>query len=184
MRYALFAAFLAAGCYGGSLGWEDYPLEDVSPEENPVEWDPALLDQFSTAEHGTEKMRPVSRTIDWPVMGPEQGKTTYAAGSVMVDRILRQEADNSYGVRVRLKNTTGDVKKLEYHVQFYTRSGERFHGTLGLSGTQDRWKPFVLDPYRTAEVADFCRVIGAEGFQLAVRAQGDTGDGSPQGKPE
>ena len=69
-----------------------------------------------------------------------------------MDRILRDDADNNYAVRVRLKNTTKDVQK---------------------------WQGAVVDPFGYATISDFARVMGAEGFRLYVRGAAGSADGSP-----
>ena len=43
----------------------------------------------------------------------------------------------------------------------------------------ERWTPFVVEPFNVREVGDFCRVMGAVGFRLFVRGSGSSLDGTP-----
>lgn len=188
MRYAFFAILAVAGC--GSSD-EEYAADPSDPgtdvtyvtdvtDVTDVTVDPKDLDHPRISELDTDRLRPPAKTIEWAPLGTTQG-TKYHSGAVVVERIHREDADHSYGVRVRLENTTKDVLKMEYLVRFVMRAGGELGGYTGSNGTVDRWSPFVLEPYGVKEVGDFCRVMGAEGFKLFVRGAGATGDGRPDG---
>jgi len=181
MRYALAALLVIAGCTGDSIGAGEYPPEEAGPEVDR-DFDPSVYDKPVISELGTELTRPIAKTIEWPGISTEEG-ASFADNTVVVDRIFRDDADGSYGARVRLKNKTKQLLKLEYVIRFYTRAGARIAGYKGVAGNDERWTPFTVEPLRYAILDDFARVIGAEGFRLHVRAPGGTGDGS-QDTPE
>jgi len=96
-----------------------------------------------------------------------------------VDRILRDDAENNYAVRVRLKNTTKDLQKVQWIIRFYNRQGAQIAGYVGGIGGAERWQGTVVEPYGYATVSDFARVMGAEGFRLYIKSAGGSTDGSP-----
>ena len=178
MGYARFAlALLVSGFVACSSVPDEYPDERVGDEGTEFTVDPRTYD-VSLSELGTERVRPIAKTIEWPGISTEDG-TQYHNGTIFVDRITREDADNNYGVRVRLKNTSEHVLKLEYLVRFYNRTGGLLAGWLGHSMQDERWTPFVVEPFNVREVGDFCRVMGAEGFRLFVRGSGSSLDGIP-----
>jgi hypothetical protein len=176
MRYAFLALLFAAGC-GESIKpnaeWE----QEAGNEGTTVEIDPALLNN-PTSELGTDRTRGIAKTIEWLPISTEEG-ATYADDAAVVDRILREDADNNYGVRVRLKNTSKDVLKLQWLVRFYTRHGSQISAYYGGIGAAEKWQGAVIEPYGYFTVADFARVMGADGFRLYVKGPGSSTDGSP-----
>jgi hypothetical protein len=178
MRSIVWALLLVAGCYGESIHPRDYPREEPGPEGTEVSIDPKLI-EVRTSELGTNLTRPIAKTIDWPGISTTEG-TTFVSDAIVVDHIFRDDSDNSYGVRVRVKNTTAKGLKLEYLIRFYTRRGGRLEGYIGSEGSTERWTGFVVDPFSMEILTDFSRVIGAEGFRLYIRSGGSTAeDGGP-----
>jgi hypothetical protein len=173
MKYAgvALSAFLFAGCYGESVHPPDYPREQAGDEGTEVAIDPAFDDALRTSELGTDRTRGIAKTIEWTGISTEIG-TTYQDDAVAVDRIFRDDADNQFGVRVRLKNSTKNVVKVDYLIRFYTRQGGQILGYAGAGGSEERWKAILLEPFGTAVAGDFARVLGAEGFRLFVRKAG------------
>src|SRR5437867_7250527 len=108
MRYAILALVFAVGCYGESIHPPQEPPMEAGPEGTEVVVDPHLYDIIQTSELGTEKVRPIAKTIEWPGVSTEVGDT-FKGDAVVVDQIFRDDSDNSYGVRIRLKNTTPQV---------------------------------------------------------------------------
>ena len=184
MRYAFLAllfaaggsALLTTGC-GESIHPNDEWREEAGNEGTDVNIDPAKLNN-PTSELGTDRVRPIAKTIEWLPIGTEEG-ATYNDESLIVDRILRDDADNNYAVRVRLKNTTKDVQKVQWIVRFYTRQGAQIAGYVGGLGKAERWQGVVVEPYGYATVSDFAKVMGADGFRLYVKGAGGSQDGSP-----
>ena len=171
MRYAIVALVFAVGCYGESIHPPGEPPREPGSEGTEVIIDPNLYDSIKTSELDTEKVRPIAKTIEWPGISTEAG-ATYRGDAVVVDHIFRDDSDNSYGVRVRVKNTTPQLLKLEYLIKFYSRDGARLAGWAGGIGATERWQGFVVEPLRHEVVTDSCKVIGAEGFRLFIRAKG------------
>lgn len=180
MRHALIALSAVAfiGCYGESVHPPDYPREEPGDEGTEVVINPEVYDNPQTAELGTDRTRGIAKTIEWTGISTEVG-VTYHDDALAVDHIFRDDADNQYGVRVRLKNSTKNVVKGEYLLRFYTRQGGQILGYKGVGGQQERWTGFVADPFGVVVVDDFARVSGAEGFRLFVRKAGSKDDGLP-----
>jgi hypothetical protein len=178
MKRSFVALLLLAGCYGESVHPPDYPRDEPGPEGTDVQADPALYDRIFTAELDTDRTRPIAKTIEWPGISTETGES-YLEAALVVDRVLRDDSDNSYGVRVRLKNTTRQAVKAEALLRFFTRSGGQIAAYVGGIGAQERWTGVVVEPFGVVTVSDFARVIGAEGFRLYVRGPGGKGDGTP-----
>jgi len=176
MRYAFLALLFVAGC-GESIHPNDEWRQDAGNEGTTVQIDPALLNN-PTSELGTERTRGIAKTIEWVPISTEEG-TTYGDDSVVVERILREDAENNYGVRVRLKNTTKDVVKLQWLIRFYTRHGSQISGYYCGIGATEKWQGAVIDPYGYTTVADFARVMGADGFRLLVKTAGSAEGGTP-----
>jgi len=176
MRYAMLALLFVAGCGDSIKPGSEWELE-AGNEGTTVEIDPALLNN-PTSELGTDRTRGIAKTIEWLPISTEEG-ASYSDDAVVVERILRDDAENNYGVRVRLKNTTKDVLKLKWLVRFYTRQGSQIAGYACGAGAQEKWLGCVIEPYGYTTVSDFARVMGADGFRLYVKGPGSTGDGSP-----
>jgi len=176
MRYALFAVVFALGC-GESIRPGAEWREEAGDEGTTVDIDPAKLNN-PTSELGTDRVRPIAKTIEWLPIGTEEG-ASYCSDSLVVERILRDDADNNYAVRVRLKNTTKDVVKAKWIVRFYNRQGAQIAGYAGGLGKGERWQGTVVEPFGYTTVSDFARVMGAEGFRLYVTGAGGNADGTP-----
>lgn len=180
MRYALIALSAAAfvGCYGESVRPPDYPREQAGDEGTEVAIDPEILDQVHTAELGTDRTRGIAKTIEWAGISTEVG-TTYHDDALTVDHIFRDDADNQYGARVRLKNAGKNLIKAEYLIRFYNRQGGQILGYNGVGGKVERWTGLIVEPFGVATAGDFARVSGAEGFRLFVRKAGSKDEGLP-----
>ena len=176
MRYAFLALLFVAGC-GESIHPNDEWRLDAGNEGTTVNIDPALLNN-PTSELGTDRTRGIAKTIEWLPISTEEG-VTYGDDSVVVERILREDAENNYGVRVRLKNTSKDVRKLQWLIRFYTRQGSQISGYYCGIGATEKWQGAVIDPYGYTTVADFARVMGADGFRLFVKTAGSAEGGTP-----
>src|SRR5437773_9172588 len=102
MRYVLALVIAAgiAGCTSESIRPGPEWREEAGPEGTEVNIDPAKLDN-PTSELGTDRVRPIAKTIEWLPIGTEEG-ATYCDEAVVVERILRDDAENNYAVRVRL----------------------------------------------------------------------------------
>ena len=177
MRYTLLALLLAAGCSNESIHPPDEWREEAGPEGTELIIDPAKLNN-PTSELGTDRVRPIAKTIEWLPISTEEG-ATFSDEALIVDRVLRDDADNNYAIRVRLKNTTKEVQKAQWIIRFYNRSGAQISGYLGGIGSQERWQGVVVDPFGYATISDFARIMGAEGFRLFVKGAGGSADGSP-----
>lgn len=177
MRHALWTLILLAGCNSESIHPPNEWDEEAGPEGTDVNIDPAKLNN-PTSELGTDRVRAIAKTIEWLPIGTEEG-ATYSDEALIVDRILRDDADNNYAVRVRLKNTTKDVQKAKWVIRFYNRQGAQISGYVGGIGAQERWQGVVVEPFGYATISDFARVMGAEGFRLYVKGAGGSADGSP-----
>jgi hypothetical protein len=167
-----------ASCSGESIHPGKEWREEAGDEGTEVDIDPAKLNN-PTSELGTERVRGIAKTIEWLPIGTEEG-ATYCDDALVVDRILRDDAENNYGVRVRLKNTSKNVVKLKWILRFYTRQGAQiagYAGGLGKGGEQ--WQGAVAEPFGYVTVSDFARVMGAEGFRLYITGAGGNADGTP-----
>jgi hypothetical protein len=185
MRHSLWAllvaagasALLSAGCGGESIHPRHEWREEPGPEGTDVHIDHAKLNN-PTSELGTDRTRPIAKTIEWLPIGTEEG-ATYGDEGLVVDRILRDDADNNYAVRVRLKNATKDLKKVQWIIRFYNRQGAQISGYVGGIGSGERWQGAIIEPFGNTTISDFARVMGAEGFRLYVKGSGGSADGSP-----
>jgi hypothetical protein len=177
MRYAALLVFVVAVGCGESIRPGDEWREEAGDEGTELEIDPAKLNN-PTSELGTEKVRPIAKTIEWLPIGTEEG-ATYCDESLVVDRILRDDADNNYAVRVRLKNTTKNVVKAKWIIRFYNRQGAHIAGYTGGLGKDERWQGAIVEPYGYVTISDFARVMGAEGFRLYMTGPGGNQDGTP-----
>ena len=110
MRYRILALFVlaggsamtGAGCNNESIHPPAEWREEAGPEGTEVNIDPAKLNN-PTSELGTDRTRGIAKTIEWLPIGTEEG-ASFADDKLVVDRILRDAAENNYAVRVRLKS--------------------------------------------------------------------------------
>jgi hypothetical protein len=177
IKHAWLASLLCvAGCFGDSVTPPDEPREEAGDEGTEVRIDPARL-KNPTSELGTERTRPIAKTIEWAPIGTEQGQT-FAGGAIAVEQVVRDDANGLYGVQVRLKNTGKDRQKIQWLIRFYTRDGGQVIAYAGGLGDGARWQGAVIEPYKSVTVGDFARVRGAEGFKLFLRGAGSKDEGS------
>ncbi|MHC4606476.1 MAG: putative periplasmic lipoprotein [Planctomycetota bacterium] len=176
---------LVLGLVGGSLAacGGGAPEEETIPELRVGEVSESV--PVTIGEYGTEKTRGRSKTIEWLKIGTTLG-TRYLGGTVVVDRIIRDDAHDLYGVQVRLKNTTPDMLPCDARIFFLSENGERILGEKPLKLTTERpedWTQIIFEPYGFVTVTDTARMRGAVGFDLRVRRQGIDGEGLP-GSPD
>ncbi len=178
-HYVWFAAVLAAGCGGGSALDDEYPTEQPSSTDTQFTVDPSIYENPHTSELGTNRTRGIAKTIDWQKTGTETG-TAYCAGAAVVDQVLRDDAENFYGVRIRLKNTKSGAQAFQWRIYFFNIKGEAMLGFNHDEKEAPSWKSVHVDSLGYATVTDSCRLRGAVSFRLFVR-QGGNGDGMPDG---
>ena len=176
MRYAILALLFVAGCGDSIKPGDEWP-QQAGSEGTELEIDAAKLNN-PTSELGTDRTRGIAKSIEWLPISTEEG-ATFNDDAVVVDRILRDDAENNFAVRVRLKNTTKDPQKLQWLVRFYARTGSQIGGYYCGMGASEKWQGTVIEPYGYATVSDFARVLGADGFRLYVKGAGSKEDGSP-----
>jgi uncharacterized protein YcfL len=153
---------------------EEAPDEKASSTDTNLDIDKRIYDHPKTSELGTDRTRPIAKTVDWPAVSTNEG-TTYQAGTAVIDKIFRQDADDFYAVGVRIGNRTTQPLKLEYRILFYDKNGAR---VLSL---ETDFRNFIVEPRDVTVVSDGCRTKGAVGFRLFVRAAGSKDDGLPDG---
>jgi hypothetical protein len=173
-KHAAWAFLLLAGCWGESMGVPDEPQGEAGDEGTEVQIDPAKLAN-PTAELGTERTRPIAKSIEWLSIGSEPGDTY---GGLVIDRVERGDGNGLYGVTVRLKNTTKDRQKVQWLIRFVNRQGGHVAAYAGSLGDKARWQGAVVEPFGFVSVSDFARTSGAEGFKLLVKGPGASGDGA------
>lgn len=171
------AALSFAGCGGGADELDEEYYGGSGGGELKV--DQAVYDSVRTGEMGTEGTRGIAKTIEWQRTGTELG-ATYLGGAVAVDKILRDDAEDFYGVRVRLQNRRGEPQVLQWRIRFYSLKGEPLMG-LNHDGTDTVWRSSCIEPHEYVTVTDSCRLKGAVAFRLFVRAAGSEGEGSADG---
>jgi hypothetical protein len=178
MRHLAWLAVVAAGC-GGGMKVPNDPDEPVR-SDGRVDVDPAAYQNVRTSELGTDRTRGIAKTIEWQKSGTELG-TTYCGGAVVVEKILRDDADNFYGVRVRLANRQNQAAAFQWRIQFTNLKGEPLIGFNHNEVDEPVWKSVSLAPLGMEVVTDSCRLKGAVAFRLFVRKAGGKEDGLPDG---
>ncbi len=165
----LFLAGVLSGCNSGpqapDLTADDFTYQIQTSEE---------LLEVQTSELGTDKIHDRAKTVEWANISTDAG-TRYLGGSILVDRVLRYDAANLYGVKVRLKNTTAEPLFVEFQVNFFDADG------IWLIGLRNPWKKIAIDPFRLRTVKAAARRTGAVGFRIHIRAAGGDGSGGPDG---
>lgn len=121
-------------------------------------------------ELDTGKPKPPSKTVEWFNVSTLEC-TTYLNKTVEVDKILRKDANNLYGVEIRLKNLTSQDLHCEFKINFYSEKEEQ------LLSDKEGWTPFFLKPFGFEYIYDHSRLQGAVGFILFVRSYGTTSTG-------
>jgi len=182
LAWALMAVACATpGCGRRSIGdVPDEPRDPYGSTDTEFTVDPSIYENPRTSELGTERTRGIAKTIEWQKSGTELG-TTYCGGVAVVDKVLRDDAENFYSVRVRLENRRNEKHHLQWRIQFYNAKGEPLIGFNHNEVDEPTWKAIVLDPLGFSTVTDSCRLKGAVGFRLFVRKAGSNDVGLPDG---
>ncbi len=167
--------FLAScGLFGGdrSDSTESEPEETMTTVENQVELDQNVEALSSASDWGKDRSSLLAKTIEWShISTPAQA--TYLARSVVIDQIQRHDADDFYGIRVRLGNRTSKTINVEYLVRFYNGKGQ------ALISLHEGYRSAILPARGTALVLDTARARGAVGFRLFVRKKTSNEVGYP-----
>lgn len=181
MRHLVWALLplLVPACGRRHLDIPDEPIEPAY-SDGLVDVDPSIYASMKTSELGTERTRGIAKTIEWQKSGTELG-TTYCGGAVVVEKVLRDDAENFFGVRVRMENRRNEKHTLQWRLQFYNAKGEPLIGFIHNEVNEPVWKSIVLPPLGFETVTDSCRLKGAVAFRLFVRKGGANDDGLPDG---
>lgn len=171
MKHLAWVLLVLASCSSGTK------KEEPSPSREPrMEVDSKTAEPIRTHELGTDRLRPAAKTLEWSNRSTAES-AVYLGGEVVLDKIFREDAEDYFGVRVRLGNRSGQVVKIEYRVLFYDRNGIR------LLGIEDTYRPAILEPRGVSDVSDACRVRGATDFRLFVRIAGSKDEGAASNPP-
>jgi hypothetical protein len=103
-----------------------------------------------------------ARTVSWAPGGTEGGMM-FLGRRVIVERVLRQDADSNLIARIRLQNTTASFVVAEYRIDFFDEHGQR------VISDSDSWTPVMWDPYGRTEVVNAARIRGARMVKLHLR---------------
>ena len=166
MRRSALLLLALASCSGSSR------KEPTRTEEPVTRVDPQSSNPVRTDELGTDRTRPVAKTLEWPNVSTSD-QAVYLGGEVVIDRIRREDAEDMYGVYVRLGNRSTQVQKIEYRILFFGANRNR------LLGVHEEYRSAILEPRGVREVSDACALHGAVGFQLLVRRTGTQDEGLP-----
>ncbi len=187
MRKSIVAIAILAAIVGcrrkGDFAYDAYEQYDepVGDYDPTMMIDPACYDMVKTSELGTE-WRGRAKSVDWQYGSIEEG-TTYLGGTLKVDRILRNDADNLFDVSIRLRNTDSNPVKVEWKIALYSSDGTRIAGLTDWIGDKETWHNASIDARGFASVSNGARVKGASVFRLHVRRSGASDEGLPeQGK--
>lgn len=186
MRFTACLALLAvAGCSNSSGIWQDSGdemlLEEHVPDPTPPDFDPMMYEGTEPYELDPGTTRPAAKTVDWPEGGSEEGET-WLGGRIVLDAVFRHDADDFFGVRLRLKNRTEAGARIEWKIAFYDADGRRLIGLQDFNGDQEVFRPAALDPLDTLVISNASRLRGATTFRLFVRAGGAINAGLPDGE--
>ena len=178
---ALFASALLAGCGSGGTSRTKYD-RDIRGRAQAVTIDtPSGGMPMSTHELGTDRTRGRAKTIEWAKISTTAG-TRYLGGAVVVDRIIRSDAEDIYGVEVRLKNVNDRRISFQVRIYFIDEEGNYILGvkSRGFDTRVDEdWKTVAIEGLGLHSVTDSARMRGAVGFDLRIRASGTDGEGRP-----
>ncbi len=164
------------------LGTPRHPrhYSDLVADERDVRVDPLIEieteDLLKETSHlGTDRTRDAGKTFV-PAPGSTPEGATYLGGAVRVDKIDRFDAENHFGARIRLFNTTQSAQSLEWRVTFLAANG------LGIQGLQEEWKALNLEGLDWGTISDGSRIRGAVAFQLSIRKAGAGDEGNPDSR--
>ena len=175
---ALLAAVV--GCrHNRDFTYDTYEYDEPVGAYDPnMMIDPACYENVKTSELGTE-MRGRAKSVDWQYGSIEEGMT-YVGGTILVDKVLRNDADNLFDVTIRLRNTDANPSKVEWKIALYSSDGTRIAGLTDWTGDKEVWHNCSIDARGFASVTNGARVKGATIFRLQVRRSGANDEGNPE----
>jgi hypothetical protein len=169
MKHAALLAVIAGVLSGCASGPEDSPYGEPievesSGEEGEVETTAGLLERIEkVTDLGVSRLHDPAKTVAWREGSTPVGQT-FLDGAIRVEHIARQDADNHFGVRVRLLNTSKNSVTFEWRVTFLGESGAEM-GALDAD-----WKSTQIESLGWTSVGTAASTRGAVGFTLNVRA--------------
>ena len=153
---------------------EREPEKKLSEPSTPIKSPEGLYEGVHSAELSIEKLRPESKTIEWRDISTRE-HTTFMSSSIEVDKIFRSDTDDLYGVRVRLRNLTGQHMHCEFKINFYDEKGNK------LISVANDWTKVFVEAHDYETIYDYCKVKGAIGFILHLKKSGTNADGMQDG---
>lgn len=168
MKHLALLAAAAVALSGCESGPEDSPYGEPIPveatgDEAAAETTDVLLDRIEkVSDLGVSRLHDPSKTVAWREGSTGVGQT-YLDGAVRVEHIVRQDADNHFGARVRLQNTSKDSVTFEWRITFSSEKG------APVGALDSDWKSVQLERMGLTSVGTAASTRGAVGFTLEVR---------------
>jgi len=167
---ALVAGLLVlAGC--GSSAEETINVADYSPVATTAEGDAGTTaEQLArierTSDLGVGRRKDPAKTVGY-AEGSTAAGASFLDGTVWVDHVSREDADNHFGATLRLFNNKADGPvSFEWRIVFMNGKGEL------MPSLRSDWKPISVEAKRWATVTNFATVRGAVTFQFEARQGG------------
>jgi uncharacterized protein YcfL len=158
-----------AGCGSSpeeSLVVSDYPAAAVSPEGDTATTAELLEKIERTSELGVGRRKDPAKTVGYAEGSTAAGES-FLDGAVWVDHVTREDADNHFGVTLRLFNNKSDAPvTFEWRVAFLNAKGD------AVPSLRSDWKPVTIEAKRWVSVANFATVRGAVIFRFEARQGG------------
>jgi len=168
MKHLALLAAAAVALSGCESGPEDSPYGEPIPveatgDEGSTETTDVLLDRVEKiSDLGVSRLHDPSKTVAWREGSTAVGQTLLD-GAVRVEHIVRQDADNHFGARVRLQNTAKNSVTFEWRITFFNEKG------APVGALDSDWKSVQVEPKALTLVGTAASTRGAVGFTLEVR---------------
>jgi len=158
------AALVLAGC--GSTPENYVEPEQPAPAAAPddVSMSELMNRNMRTSELGVGLLKDPAKTVGYAPGSTGAGERMLD-GSLIVDHVARQDADNHFGATVSVFNNRDDAPlSFEWRIAFFNVKGAE------VPSLNPGWKKRTLDANRWGSVSNSATVRGAVTFKLEARA--------------
>lgn len=170
-RTSIIVLSLSALLIGGlSCKSAPRPPRGDTPRPENLEIPKEMFDERTFIRQREEEGK-IAKTVEWIDVGSKEGMT-YLQGKIIVDRVIRDDAEDIFGVRVRIRNLTAEPIECETEIRFFDIRNNR---RLGL---HDGWKSIHVKPLDFFSIENTSKTTGAVGFRLFIRLPGSAEEGA------
>jgi hypothetical protein len=161
---AVVAVSALAGCHSTPEHYVDTTTREPETPADSASMAELINRGLKTTELGVGQLKDPAKTVGFAGGSTETGEK-FLDGTLIVDHVARQDADNHFGVTVTVFNNRDDAPALfQWRLAFYNAQGAE------IAALDPEWQGKAIDAKRWGTVSNSAAIRGAVKFKLETRA--------------